>query len=103
MKRTYKITGILPTRIKKAREMRDLDQTELGKIAGIPSTSISHFEIGTRMPSAENLYKLATALRVSSDYLLGIPEGLAYSEGLINGQLDVLKCLHDFFRSKNER
>jgi transcriptional regulator with XRE-family HTH domain len=32
---------------------------------------VSHFESGARKPSFENLKKLATALDVTTDYLLG--------------------------------
>ena len=59
-------------RLRKARsELRGLSQVELAKIAGLPSSSIAHFEGGTRKPSFDNLHKLATALNVTTDYLLG--------------------------------
>jgi transcriptional regulator with XRE-family HTH domain len=58
-------------RILEVREKRGLTQAELGERAGLPPAAISHFETGGRKPSFENLVKLAEALRVSTDYLLG--------------------------------
>jgi len=57
-----------------------MSQEQLADAAGLQASAISHFETGTRLPSFENLKKLADALRVSTDYLLGrtdSPEGIA--------------------------
>jgi transcriptional regulator with XRE-family HTH domain len=59
-----------PARLRETRNLRGLDQAELGELANIPATSISHFESGNRKPSLDNLRK-ADALQVSIDYLLG--------------------------------
>jgi len=57
------------------RERRGLTQVALGQRAGIAPASISHFETGQRVPSLESLVKLADALGVSVDELLGrVPE-----------------------------
>lgn len=61
-----------PARLKNARELRGLTQTDLGKEAGLPSTTISHFESGSRKPSFDNLRRLTKVLGVSTDYLMGI-------------------------------
>jgi transcriptional regulator with XRE-family HTH domain len=53
------------------REMRGLTQHDLGARAGIAAASISHFETGQRAPSLDSLVKLADALQVSVDALLG--------------------------------
>lgn len=37
----------------------------------MPTSSVGHFESGTRKPSFDNLRKLANALEVTTDYLLG--------------------------------
>ena len=39
--------------------------------AQMPPSSIAHFETGTRKPSFESLRRLATALEITTDYLLG--------------------------------
>ncbi|MBI3129668.1 MAG: helix-turn-helix transcriptional regulator [Candidatus Tectomicrobia bacterium] len=62
---------IFPERLRAAREMRELSQGALATRAGMQPSAISHFESGTRKPSFENLRRLADALDVSTDYLLG--------------------------------
>ena len=62
---------VFSERLRSAREMRELTQTELGTKAKLPSTSVAHFEAGSRKPSFDNLRKLAEALEVTTDYLLG--------------------------------
>lgn len=52
--------------------MRRLTQAELSMRARVPAVMISHFETGVRpSASADNLVKLANALEVSIDFLLG--------------------------------
>lgn len=51
--------------------MRKLSQAELAAKAGLQPAAISHFETGARRPSFDNLQRLAAALDVSTDYLLG--------------------------------
>jgi len=62
---------VFPERLRTAREFRELSQGELGLRAGLQASAVSHFETGTRKPSFDNLKRLADALRVSTDYLLG--------------------------------
>jgi transcriptional regulator with XRE-family HTH domain len=64
-------SDIFSERIRSERKKLGLEQAELAVKAGLPATSISHFEGGTRKPSFDNLRRLAQALRVSTDYLLG--------------------------------
>lgn len=63
-----------PARLKLARDLRGLTQSDLGKQAGLPPTTISHFESGSRKPSFDNLRRLTRVLAVSTDYLMGIVE-----------------------------
>ncbi len=58
-------------RLKDARDLRGWNQSDLGKIAGMPPSSIAHFESGSRKPSFDTLRRLANALEVTTDYLLG--------------------------------
>ena len=48
-----------------------LTQHELARRADVPTISVSHFETGHRFPTSESLSRLADALGVSADYLLG--------------------------------
>lgn len=58
-------------RIKKRRIELGISQTQLAKKASLTSASISQFESGSRKPSFDVISKLALALEVNTDYLLG--------------------------------
>jgi transcriptional regulator with XRE-family HTH domain len=60
-----------PDRLRAARELRKLSQSELAERAGLQPSAVSHFETGQRAPSFDNLKRLADALDVTTDYLLG--------------------------------
>lgn len=64
-------SDIFKERLKAARELRELKQSELAEKAKLPATSIAHFEAGSRKPSFDTLRRLANALEVTTDYLLG--------------------------------
>lgn len=57
--------------LRKLREVRKITQAEMGRRAGIAAASVSHFETGQRAPSLDTLVKLADALNVTVDTLLG--------------------------------
>ena len=76
---------VFPARLKAARELRRLSQSELSEKTRLQISAISHFETGARKPSFDNLKKLADALEVTTDYLLGRvekPNELANSDTL---------------------
>lgn len=73
-------SSIFSTRLVAARKKRGFNQEELANKAGLKPAAISHFETDSRKPSFDNLKKIADALDVTSDYLLGRtddPEGFA--------------------------
>ena len=65
------VSEVFKTRLRAARDQRGLSQTQLAERAHIPASSVSHFESGARKPSFDNLKRIATALDVTTDYLLG--------------------------------
>ena len=71
MSESSKHLASFPDRLKKAREQQKLTQGELAVKARLQTSAISHFETGTRKPSFDNLRRLADALDVTTDYLLG--------------------------------
>jgi transcriptional regulator with XRE-family HTH domain len=67
-----KPSEIFQIRLRTAREeLRKWSQSKLAEQAKLPPSSIAHFETGTRKPSFDTLRRLANALEVSTDYLLG--------------------------------
>lgn len=64
-------TEIFRERLRTARDLRGWSQGDLGERAGMPPSSIAHFEAGSRKPSFDTLRRLANALEMTTDYLLG--------------------------------
>ena len=58
-------------RIRNRRMELSITQTELARTAKLTPAAISQFESGARKPSFDALSKLATALKISTDLLLG--------------------------------
>ena len=86
---------IFPERLKKSRILRGLSQIDLATKAGIRPSAISHFEGGARKPSFENLRKLALALDVRTDYLLGLVDEVYETIGVDPLYRDVDKLSGD--------
>jgi len=63
--------NIFSHRLRQARELRKLSQTDVAERSGLQPSAVSHFETGRRAPSFDNLKRLADALHVTTDYLLG--------------------------------
>ena len=110
---------IFGRRLKQLRDSRNWTQEHLASRAGLPSAMISHFETGRRQkPSADNLVKLANALEVTIDYLLGRTDkpqvasdrfaaafrGLTEaSSETVDNVLDVVKTLVERDQQRKER
>jgi len=58
-------------RIRKARQDRGWTQAELGLRAGLRESMICKYELGYHTPNPKHLSRIADALGVSVDYLLG--------------------------------
>ena len=69
--------SIVGDKIKQCRENQGLSMTDLAKKTGMTISAISQFESGDRAPSLESLDKLADALEVSVDYLMGREEKIS--------------------------
>ena len=71
---------IFQERLKAARDLRGWSQLDLAHRAGMPPSSIAHFETGSRKPSFDTLRRLTNALEVTTDYLLGRTDDPALAE-----------------------
>ncbi len=60
-----------PDRLRAARQLRNLSQSDLAEKSDLQPSAVSHFETGRRAPSFDNLKALSEALQVTTDYLLG--------------------------------
>lgn len=62
---------MFPARLREIRKKKDLTQQELAEKINKDRCTISNYEIGDSKPTIYVLSDLATALGVSTDYLLG--------------------------------
>lgn len=75
---TSSIQADFAQRLRELRKQKGLSQTALGKLADLHYTHIGRFERGTSLPGSDTLKRLASALDVTSDYLLeGTPSDAA--------------------------
>ncbi len=66
------LTKEFSVRFRYAREeLRKISQGKLAEMTGFQPAAVSHFETGSRKPSFDNLKRLADALEVTTDFLLG--------------------------------
>lgn len=63
---------IFAERLRSLRSERGVGQNLLAKELEISNASVSYWETGKQIPSAEAVFKLSVYFGVSSDYLLGI-------------------------------
>ena len=71
MSKSNNPTYFFPSRLRSARAMRGLNQEQLARRTNLQVSAVSLFETGSRKPSFDNLKRLADALNVTTDYLIG--------------------------------
>lgn len=83
-------------RLKTIREESNLTQDDLAEMLDVGSLQINRYENGKTIPNADVVAKLALALSISSDYLLGLtddPTPQTLSGGLSTKERAVLAAL----------
>lgn len=76
----------LGDKLRELRETFDFTQGQVAYKLGISVGTLSHWELGRRKPSYDDIAKLAEFFNVTSDYLLGmttVPDGEVYSRAEI--------------------
>ena len=63
-----------------ARRARHLKQAELARKLELKPSSIAHLESGRTLPGLPNLFLIAQALEISTDFLLGLKDTLQHQE-----------------------
>ena len=92
----------LGNRLRQLRKDRNLTQQQLAELIGVKNSVISFYEVGDRIPSPEVLRKLALALHVTADYLLGIERGASLDvTGLDEQDRLVVQMMISRLREKN--
>ena len=91
-------------RLRKLRKDRKLTQQQLAELIGVKNSVISFYEVGERIPSLDILRKLALALHVTADYLLGIERtAILDATGLDEQDRLVVQMMIGRLREKNNR
>ena len=65
---------VFKERLLLARRRAELTQEALAELAGVHKSDVSKMERGRMLPTAPRLRRLCVALRVPSDFLLGLVE-----------------------------
>ena len=68
------VLEILSKRLKELRIKNNYSQYEIADLIGVAQVTYSHYELGRRSVSIQNLVKIANIYNVSTDYLLGISD-----------------------------
>lgn len=90
-------------RLRQLRKDRKLTQQQLAELIGVKNSVISFYEVGERIPSPDVLRKLALALHVSADYLLGIERNVTLdATGLDEQDCLVVQMMIGRLREKNK-
>ena len=66
--------NLLGERIKYLRLEKNIGQNTLAEEICVSNASISYWETGKQIPSAEAVFKLAVYFGVSADYILGLED-----------------------------
>ena len=66
--------SLFAERLKELRAEKNIGQNALAKALNLSNASVSYWETGKQVPSAEVIYKLAQFFNVSADFLLGLKE-----------------------------
>lgn len=89
-------------KLRQLRKEKNLSQKQLAALIGVQNSIISFYELGDRVPSPEVVKKLAVALHVSADYLLGIEKHESVDmSGLDDIDKKLVRSLVDQLRNKN--
>lgn len=91
---------LLAEKLKRLREQCGMTQAELARRMGLTRSSVNAWEMGLSVPSTAMIVELSRIFRVSSDYLLGLPQNSMLDiSGLSEKQVAVLtelvRCLRD--------
>ena len=89
--------------LRELRRQKNLTQKQLADLVGVQNSVISFYELGDRMPSPEVIAKLACALHVSTDYLMGVEKTESIDvSGLCEEDIKLVRQLVDNLRQRNQ-
>ena len=87
-------------RIRYRRENLEISRHELAKMVKINYYTLAKYETGVNEPDLATLVEIAKALKVSTDYILSMPSGVA---SIPIGEEELLKKYRSLLKSAQER
>ncbi len=88
--------GPLTPRLKLIRRQRKLTQVKMAMLLGLSRSTYTHYELGMRQPTIEQLVDMAAILGISLDYLTGITDfALTVDSAVKFGVLKKLRAIRD--------
>ena len=94
---------MIADRIKTLRESFGITQAELARRLGVTRSGVNAWEMGISVPSTQCVVELALLLRVSTDYLLGIPTTKTISvDGLSDEEIASLVRVIECYNKRNK-
>src|SRR5437588_9068898 len=95
------LAGHLAANVRQLRDARGLTQQQMAKVSGLPRATWANLESGSANPTLAVLHRVAAALQVSIEELLGAPRASArfYPKGTLpermRGDVAVRQLLPD--------
>lgn len=89
---------MLGYRLRATRELRGLTQDELAELIGTPPLQINRYENDKTEPKGDMVARIAIALQVSADYLLGLtddPSPYRAAGYLSENELEVVSAMRE--------
>jgi transcriptional regulator with XRE-family HTH domain len=80
-------------RLRVLMRQRNLREKDLQAITGVSHSAVSGWVNGTRRPSHKNLYKIAAAYNVTTDWLLGLTE---VQQPMETDNDKIIRCICDY-------
>lgn len=85
-------------RVLKLRKEKNLTQEQLGKLTSIQRTTINAIETNDKMPTVDQVIRLASYFQVSADWILCLTEIRDYTAIKEKWNKDVYKYIVEFKR-----
>lgn len=93
---------MLNENIKNLRKARNISQVELANTLGVTKQCVSNWENDYIQPSIEMLIKIAEYFKVTTDFLLGLDEGVTIdASGLSDAEVAHIRLLINDITSRS--
>ncbi len=90
-------------KLKEIRKQKGITQKKLAELTGLNKVNICRWENGNANPDNETILKIAKALNVTTDYLLGIDNQIAQNGDLTQEELKELEKYKEFLIYKRKK